>query len=89
MRGALRLLITVGLFSVLGALTACTEQATRVVLITVDTLRSDAFAGNKWRDSSMPRIAAIAEKGAVFDHFYSAANTNTLHRHLPLSSGFR
>ena len=70
-----RRLIVFGLILVQGALMACSERSTRVVLITIDTLRSDAFAGNSWRDSAMPRTAAIAGAGAVFDHFYSAANT--------------
>ena len=51
------------------------EKRTRVVLITIDTLRSDAFTGSSDRASSMPLTQAFASTGAVFERFYSATNT--------------
>ena len=58
------------------------ERPPRVVLITVDTLRYDAFAaagGEAW----MPETRRFAEQGAVFENFYaSAASTQPTHASL-------
>jgi arylsulfatase A-like enzyme len=44
----------------------------RVVLITLDTLRYDSLFGES---GVMPRLAARAESGLVFDRFYSATSS--------------
>ena len=59
--------------------TACTNQGEgiRVVLITLDTLRYDSFAGSP---STMPRLSQWAERAAIFDRFYaSTASTQPSH----------
>ena len=50
------------------------EPPPDVLLITIDTLRHDAFFGEAEGPAPMPRTAAFAERGAVFDSFYSATN---------------
>ena len=51
------------------------SRGTRVVFITLDTLRYDSFAGGTDRATSMPRIRARAEGCLVFDRFYTATST--------------
>ncbi len=51
------------------------EPAIRIVLITLDTLRYDSFAGGENRPSSMVITQAIAKRGAVFPNSYSATST--------------
>jgi arylsulfatase A-like enzyme len=46
-----------------------------VVLVTVDTLRLDAFAGGPGREPEMPNARAWAERGLVFERAYSATST--------------
>jgi arylsulfatase A-like enzyme len=56
---------------------SCTSQAVprvRVVLITLDTLRYDSLAGSADRPSAMPLTRAWAEKGVVFERFYSVTS---------------
>jgi arylsulfatase A-like enzyme len=46
----------------------------RVVLITLDTLRYDAFAGTAESPSAMPHLAARAAGGASFARFYAVTS---------------
>lgn len=52
----------------------------RVVLVTLDTLRHDSF------DATMPATRALAERGLIFDDFYSATST-TQPTHATLFTG--
>lgn len=56
---------------------SCTRSARgiRVVLIVLDTLRFDSFAGGTDRVSAMPLLTARARKGLVFDRFYAATSS--------------
>ncbi len=56
------------------ALSCSAPKAERIVLITLDTLRSDSFLGTPERPSSMPRTLALASRGAIYDHYYSATS---------------
>jgi arylsulfatase A-like enzyme len=51
------------------------EPAVRVVVITLDTLREDAFTGGPETPSAMPRLLARAERGARFSRFYASTST--------------
>ena len=57
------------------SLAACRPEPARVrlVLISLDTLRWDSFAGEGDRPTAMPRLAAWAAGGAVFQRFFAAA----------------
>jgi len=68
------------------ALSGCAaETRRRVVLITIDTLRYDAFTGESG-ESSMPITRAFAERGQIFTSFYSASNA-TQPTHASLFTG--
>jgi len=61
--------------ALLGALlSGCGEDLPRrrVVLISLDTLRYDRFAGPQ---AAMPQLAAAAEAGTVFTRFYSSTSS--------------
>jgi choline-sulfatase len=85
-----RLLRSAGLVGVLLAsgspAAAGPPQKTRIVLITFDTLRYDAFAGGPDRKSSMPATRAFARRGQTFERFYSATST-TQPTHASLLTG--
>ena len=72
----------------LGTLGACGGGAggERIVLITLDTLRWDAFAGSPTNATAMPRLAEWARDGAVFERYYSATST-TQPTHATLFTG--
>jgi hypothetical protein len=53
----------------------CGGERTRIVLITLDSLRYDSFAGSAERVSSMPRTSALAAKGTRFEHFYASTSS--------------
>lgn len=55
----------------------------RVVLVTLDTLRYDRFAGEQ---ACMPELRELAREGLVFDQFYSATSS-TLPTHASLFTG--
>ncbi len=60
-------------------LLACCEaprsaREQRLVLVTLDTLRYDSFAGSGGTASKMPLLAKWAEQATVFDRFYSATS---------------
>jgi hypothetical protein len=65
---------------------AAQPTPTRVVLITVDTLRLDGFAQRPGRASSMPRTRAFASTGRIFENAYSAT-PNTQPTHASLLTG--
>ncbi len=68
---------------------ACTPQAeppVRVVLITLDTLRLDSFLGSADRPGQMPRLRKWAERGRVFELYYSSTST-TQPTHATLLTG--
>lgn len=46
----------------------------RLVLVTLDTLRYDVFAGGALR-AAMPRLLERARRGTRFSHFYAATST--------------
>jgi arylsulfatase A-like enzyme len=62
------------------------DRPTRLVLITIDTLRHDAFFGESGGPTPMPLTAAFAERGAVFESFYAATNV-TQPTHATLFTG--
>ncbi len=73
----------------LASLAACggaPEGGERIVLITLDTLRWDAFSGADGHQAAMPRLAEWAQHGAVFDRYYSATST-TQPSHATLFTG--
>jgi arylsulfatase A-like enzyme len=57
-----------------------------LVLITIDTLRYDSFAGTPDRRSSMPRTRAYAGSGQTFENFFAASPT-TQPTHASLMTG--
>ncbi|MBI5511171.1 MAG: sulfatase [Deltaproteobacteria bacterium] len=61
-------------------------RATRIVLISLDTLRYDAFAGDADRATAMPLTLAWARNGAVFEHHY-AASSSTHPSHATMFTG--
>ncbi len=70
------LLLTVALVTCIAACSRRNDDL-RVVLITLDTLRHDSFAGNA---TTMPRLRQWAERATVFDRFYAAtASTQPTH----------
>ena len=66
----------------------CTQRpkGTRVVLITLDTLRFDDFMGDGSAPSNMPRTRAFVERGALFEHSFAASST-TQPSHASLLTG--
>lgn len=74
--------------ALLGLLVSCDgpDRPVRIVLITLDTLRHDAFHGTPERPSPMPATAAFASRGQVFERFY-AATTTTQPTHATLLTG--
>ena len=51
------------------------DASVRVVLITLDTLRLDSFLGSVDRSAQMPRLWRWAERGRVYEHYYSATSS--------------
>lgn len=68
--------------------TRCTPDApsTRIVLITLDTLRHDSFFGGPGREPQMPLLAKWAEGGRVYERCY-AATSSTQPTHATLFTG--
>lgn len=62
------------------------RRRTRVVLITLDTLRLDAFSTPAAAAQQMPRTVEWALRGAVFQRYYSVSST-TLPAHASMMSG--
>ncbi len=62
------------------------EAEIRVVLITLDTLRMDAFLGSADRPSQMPRLWEWAKRGRVLERYYSATSS-TQPSHATLFTG--
>lgn len=58
-----------------------TQRPTRLVLISLDTLRADRFDADR-----MPALTAAAEGGLVFHHFHAATSV-TLPTHVSMLSG--
>lgn len=71
---------------VCGCDTDPSPQPTRIVLVTLDTLRLDSFAGSATRQSAMPRTLAFARKGRIFANYFSATPT-TQPSHASLLTG--
>jgi arylsulfatase A-like enzyme len=80
--GALRRVPTWALVVWLG-LSACADRVkpTRVVLITLDTLRADRFT-----EATMPLVWARAKRGVVFEQFY-ASTSSTQPTHATIFTG--
>ena len=56
------------------------DRPLRVVLLTLDTLRYDSFAGSVGGASTMPLLRSWAEHSMIFDRFYTAtASTQPTH----------
>ena len=76
--------------ALLGASISCglspASPKTRIVLITLDTLRYDSFAGSARHPGAMPRTRAFASGGQVFEEFYTAT-PNTQPSHASLLTG--
>jgi arylsulfatase A-like enzyme len=73
------------------ALVACdrvqpSDRPTRIVLVTLDTLRFDRLDPRSDRVDVMPRTRAFAERGAWFTRFWSASST-TQPTHATLFTG--
>ncbi len=68
-------------------LVACAQDArpTRVVLITLDTLRYDGFAG-EGGEQRMPALHALADRGQTFERNYASTST-TQPTHASLFTG--
>jgi arylsulfatase A-like enzyme len=62
------------------------EPSIRVVLITLDTLRLDSLLGTGDRPEQMPRLRRWAERGRVFERYYSATSS-TKPSHATLFTG--
>jgi len=72
----LRTLIACSLLAalaVLGCRSGDESVGTRVVLITLDTLRYDRFEPNDGGSSAMPLTRAHAERGLVFERYYTVS----------------
>jgi arylsulfatase A-like enzyme len=61
-------------------------RPTRIVLVTLDTLRLDSFSGSTTRESAMPKTLAFARKGRIFANYFSATPT-TQPSHASLLTG--
>ena len=59
--------------AVLGCRSGDESVGTRVVLITLDTLRYDRFEPNDGGSSAMPLTRAHAERGLVFERYYTVS----------------
>ncbi len=62
------------------------EPSIRVVLITLDTLRLDSLLGTGDRPGQMPRLRRWAERGRMFERYYSATSS-TKPSHATLFTG--
>jgi arylsulfatase A-like enzyme len=62
------------------------DPGVRVVLITLDTLRMDSFAGLAKRPSLMPLTLERAKRGSVFANHYAVSST-TLPTHASMFTG--
>jgi len=60
----------------------------RIVLVTLDTLRSDTLFGSDTRPSAMPETHALTRRGLVFESFYAAMPT-TLPSHASMLTGLQ
>ena len=66
------LLLPLALSLALGCSAEPAPSGQRLVLITLDTLRYDSFAGRVDQPTTMPHLERWAEGAAVFERFYSA-----------------
>ena len=82
----LRSIVSCMLVSMLIACGGETPRPKRIVLITLDTLRWDAFEGRAGRFFDMPLTARWAEQGRVFERHYSTASS-TQPTHVTLLTG--
>jgi arylsulfatase A-like enzyme len=62
------------------------DPGVRVVLITLDTLRLDSFAGSEEKPSLMPRTLERAKRGTIFANHYAVSST-TLPTHASMFTG--
>ena len=78
------------LVAILAGAWGCTDRPVegrrRIVLLTLDTLRYDSFAGSERHVSSMPRMLARAERCTRFERFF-AATSSTQPTHASLFTG--
>lgn len=65
---------------------APSDRGVRVVLVTLDTLRHDSFSGGEPGETTMPELVAWAERGTVFDRFFSATSS-TQPSHVSMFTG--
>ena len=74
------------LAALLGAGCGGSEERVRIVLVSLDTLRLDAFSGTDGEPGSMPLLLARAGSGTRFERFYAASST-TQPTHATLFTG--
>ncbi len=68
--------------AIIAGTVSCSHRSedVRVVLITLDTLRWDSFAGTAGKATTMPRLRQWAQRATTFDRFYtSTASTQPSH----------
>jgi len=86
-RAAMTAVLLAGATGILGGCGAHQDtRSERVVLVTIDTLRYEEFAGDDSTPSAMPRTRAFAERGLVFESSFSATST-TQPSHASLMTG--
>lgn len=70
-------------------ITSCArERGVRVVLVTLDTLRWDSFAGAPDAPAAMPHLAEWASDATVFERFH-AASSSTQPSHASMLTGLQ
>lgn len=79
-------LLALAVLRALAAGPGADPRGTRIVLITLDTLRYDSFSGGEARPSSMPALRSFARTGQIFERFY-AATASTQPSHASLLTG--
>lgn len=76
-RSLLGFLLSLALAATCGSCQRAGTQPIRLVLITVDTLRYDSFAGGTTPPSAMPLTRARAARCLIFDRFFAATSITT------------
>lgn len=70
--GSLSLVLAILALGLTGCFEDSRRKGQRLVLITLDTLRYDSFAGAGDKPSTMPRLKRWAAEATVFERFYTA-----------------
>lgn len=76
MRKIVFMILAIGIIGTVAAIyTLSGSKPTRIVLITLDTLRYDSMMGGKDQPTTMPLSRAVGDKGLIFTRFYTATST--------------